>query len=138
VGKCLAFAMTPQAATFLNPKQLGVGTKGGCETAIHSTQALLDDITIPVNSKWGIKVDYTNAFNCVDRSKLIEEVRVKLPGISAFVESAYGSASVLFFGDQHFLSCQGVHQGDPLGPLLFALPSIHSSRESMQRFRTSY
>ena len=37
------------------------------------------------------------------------------------VLSAYSSPSSLFFGDFVIDSCEGVQQGDPLGPLLFCL-----------------
>jgi hypothetical protein len=39
----------------------------------------------------------------------------------------------LYLGDGHIMSATGVQQGDPLGPLLFALvlhPLIHQIRDS--------
>jgi hypothetical protein len=44
-----------------------------------------------------------------------------VPGIAAWVEYAYGGQPFLKFGSSNILSCLGVQQGDPLGPLLFAL-----------------
>jgi hypothetical protein len=38
-----------------------------------------------------------------------------------YVEWSYGSHSSLFFGDHTLISQTGLHQGDPLAPLLFAL-----------------
>ena len=52
VAKCLAFKLSPQAATFLEPHQLGVKTRGGCEAVIHATQAILSDKSLHPNSKW--------------------------------------------------------------------------------------
>jgi hypothetical protein len=101
VAKCLAFANAPQAANLLNPHQLGVGTRGGCETIIHSVQAILSDAAIPANNKWVLQVDYSNAFNTLDRSHLFKEVRAQLPGLSAFVEWSYGSRPFLFFWGLH-------------------------------------
>ena len=45
--------------------------------------------------------------------------------------SCYGQPSFLFFGSHSLLSSTGVHQGDPLGPLLFCI-TIHSILERLQ------
>jgi hypothetical protein len=120
-GKCLAFHHAPEAASHLNPHQLGVGTRSGGESIIHATQAILSDSTIPANNKWVLQIDFKNAFNCMDRTHLFEEVREHAPGLSAFVEWSYGSKSWLFFGDHILLSETGLQQGDPLASLLFSL-----------------
>jgi hypothetical protein len=120
-AKCLAFAHAPNLASHLNPHQLGVGTKSGCEAVLHATQALLSDVQIPDGSKWILQVDYTNAFNTMDRSHIIKEVREHAPGLSAFVEWSYGGHTPLFFGEHLILSEAGLQQGDPLGPLLFSI-----------------
>ena len=57
----------------------------------------------------------------IDHSHLFQEVRRHAPGLSAYVEWAYGSHPHLFFGDKTLLSETGLQQGDPLGPLLFAV-----------------
>jgi hypothetical protein len=111
----------PQAAQYLNPHQLGVGTKTGCKSIIHIAQAVLSDTSIPANSKRVLQVDYLNAFNTLDRSHLFKEIREHLPGLSTFVEWSYRSHSLLFFGDSVLTSETGLQQGDPLGPLLFAV-----------------
>ena len=121
VAKCLAFGLGPQAATFLEPRQLGVKTRGGTEAIIHAVQAVLSDPLLPSNSKWVIQVDFRNAFNTIDRSALLEEVRKRLPGLSAFAEWCYGAGSRLLLGGDVLYSSSGVQQGDPLGPLLFAI-----------------
>ncbi|GJR53720.1 putative reverse transcriptase domain-containing protein [Tanacetum coccineum] len=78
-------------------------------------------------------MDFSNAFNLVDRSALLHEVRVKCPSISLWVDFLYGQASRLYIGDTHIWSTTGVKQGDPLGPLLFALilhPLLHKIKDS--------
>ena len=121
VAKCLAFKLSPQAATFLEPHQLGVKTRGGCEAIIHATQAILSDSALPPNSKWVLQVDFSNAFNTMDRGHILSEVRRHLPGLSAFAEWCYGEHSVLLFGDNIIQSASGCQQGDPLGCILFAI-----------------
>ncbi|GJR30372.1 hypothetical protein Tco_1106604 [Tanacetum coccineum] len=47
----------------------------------------------------------------------------------------YGQSARLYVGDDHILSTTGVQQGDPLGPLLFALvlyPLVHRIRDCCQ------
>ena len=67
------------------------------------------------------KVDFTNAFNCVDRQVFLEQCRHHFPGLSNWAEWCYQSPSNLFFGRDIIASERGVQQGDPLGPFLFSL-----------------
>ncbi|GJW86378.1 putative reverse transcriptase domain-containing protein [Tanacetum coccineum] len=80
-----------------------------------------------------LTMDFSNAFNLVDRSTLLHEVRVKCPSISLWVDFLYGQASRLYIGDTHIWSANGVQQGDPLEHLLFALilhPLLHKIKDS--------
>ena len=52
---------------------------------------------------------------------MFEEVRAHTPSMAAWMECCYGSQPLLHLGDHTILSCCGVQQGDPLGPLGFAL-----------------
>jgi len=80
-----------------------------------------------------LAVDLLKYFNLVDRSALLREVRLRCPSISLWVEFLYGQAARLYLGDGHIMSVTRVQQGDPLGPLLFALvlhPLFHQNRDS--------
>ena len=70
-----------------------------------------------------MKVDLKNAFNKVSRAHLLRLVRVHFPGVARWVSWCYGSGEdpYLWHNDHILKSREGVQQGDPLGPLLFAL-----------------
>ena len=52
---------------------------------------------------------------------MFEEIRSRLPSLATWMECCYGSKPILHLEDQTILSCCGVQQGDPLGPLGFSL-----------------
>ena len=68
-----------------------------------------------------LKIDFTNAFNLVDRQTFINEVETNLPSIYNWVVYCYGIESILDYDGFTIQSSCGVQQCDPLGPLLFAL-----------------
>ena len=55
----------------------------------------------------------------------------RIPSMAAWLESSYGSQPHLHLGEHTILSCCGVQQGDPLGPLGFAL-SLHPIIEKIK------
>ena len=71
-------------------------------------------------------------FNMVCRGSLLREVRAKFPGLACWADWCYGSPSTLRFGQHKLQSCCGVQQGDPLGPLLFAL-ALHPALRAAAR-----
>ena len=120
-SKCLSRAVQSDAFDVLTPLQVGVGVKAGCEAVVHSVAHILERGDLPVRSRWILLVDFSNAFNSVSREHMFREVRASLPGLSSWVECCYSTESHLIFGDHSLLSRCGVQQGDPLGPLCFAL-----------------
>ena len=71
-----------------------------------------------------VKLDFSNAFNSIHRSTVLNDVATHVPEILKFCLSAYNDPSILKFNSQSVISQEGVQQRDPLGPLLFCL-SIH-------------
>ena len=117
MGKLIAANLADRAAAFLSPHQLGVGCRGGCE-AIH--QAVREALA-KHPSKAVLQLDLINAFNTVDREAALQEIAKTFPEALAWVSSCYGQPSLLLFGQFSILSETGLHQGDPLAPLIFAL-----------------
>ncbi|CAL1383473.1 unnamed protein product [Linum trigynum] len=64
---------------------------------------------------------------------MLQEVRRHCPVLSRWVEFCYSSPARLYYGMHSLWSFQGVQQGDPLGPLIFALvlhPLVCKIRDS--------
>ena len=57
----------------------------------------------------------------IDRVAFLRAVRDVLPSLAPWSDWFYKESSHLFFGGSRLSSQRGVQQGDPLGPLLFAL-----------------
>jgi len=140
LGRALAKRASPKAKEFLVPQQLGIAVPGGVEVAAHLVQVAAqavqqqeaegEDLVIQT-------VDFSNAFNTVNRAAIATEISTHLPELRAYVEWAYGRAAPLYVGTEHVVSAtSGVRQGDPLGPLLFAMalqPVLREVTESEQR-----
>ena len=52
---------------------------------------------------------------------MFRELRLRIPGVSAWMEACYHTQPPLFLGSYSIHSCCGVQQGDPLGPLGFSV-----------------
>ena len=120
VSKCCCEATAEDCKVIFGPLQVGVATQGGAEASIHAVRRLASELGEDPG-KIMLKVDFSNAFNMVDRSEMLAQVRAKLPGIFRWVAYCYSSPAHLFFGGVLLQSAAGVQQGDPLGPLLFSL-----------------
>ncbi len=120
VGKvALRAAPIRQAVDGLCPHQLGVGVAGACETIAQAVQSLARSFpTLGVNL---LQVDLRNAFNSISRERILEEVAAQAPALLGWAQTLYGAHSHLYTQGHRLSSQQGVQQGDPLGPFLFAL-----------------
>ena len=72
-------------AKYLNDFQFGVGVLGGAEAILHSVNRVLN-LRHGDGSLTTLTIDFSNAFNLVDRSALRREVRLRCPSISLWVE----------------------------------------------------
>ena len=131
--------ISDRARTVLEPLQLGVKTPNGCEAIVHTTRQWFHKHRLDP-SKVAVAVDISNALNSLHRSAVLQSVRTHFPSLAPWVDCCYRHDSHLFTGssaacDQVIPSTRGVQQGDPLGPVLFALaihPVIQESRRSTE------
>jgi hypothetical protein len=104
----------------LEPHQFGVAFPGGAERVVHETRRWVSSAARD-GSEIAVKVDFSNAFNCVTRDAFLAAVRRDIPDMAAYVEWVYKAVPILWYGDNELASEEGVQQGDPLGPALFSL-----------------
>ena len=92
----------------------------GSEKVVHGIRNCVDQ-------HWGdedfavLKVDLKNAFNLVSRQAFLDECALLFPDLLPWAFWCYGVHPVLWHPMGRLSSESGVQQGDPLGPLLFAL-----------------
>jgi hypothetical protein len=116
-AKVACATINTEVGASLRPQQMGFGTPCGAEALVHATTGFLF-IDQPGLL---LKLDFRNAFNTVNRSRVLECARDRTPHLFPAILQAYGSPSLLFFGDHQIDSEEGLQQGDPLAPALFCL-----------------
>ena len=107
-SKCATRAVLPDALSILSPLQVGVGLPGRCDAVLHSVMSVLHDTNIPSNNKFTLLVDFSNAFNSINRAAMFKEVRSRLPKITSWMECSYGSQPILLLDDRPIHNCCGV------------------------------
>ena len=98
-----------------------MATECGTELITHHIELFLEH-----NPDWVIlKTDIKNAFNSISRQQIMKQVAKSFPDVYNHVVQMYEKVSPLVFmqGSTPVIiaSAEGVHQGDFLGPILFAL-----------------
>ncbi|XP_021989397.1 uncharacterized protein LOC110885960 [Helianthus annuus] len=120
VSKVAMKKVGKEAVKYLGDYQFGVGVPNGAEAVLHSANRFLNSFHSD-GSLAMLTVDFSNAFNLVDCSVLLREVHRHCPSIFPWVQFLYAQPARLYVGNDRIGAFTGVQQGDPLGPLLFAL-----------------
>ena len=119
-AKALCIQLNESFCSYFSPIQHGIATRGGAELLIHHISFLMEsnpDCSV-------LSTDVKNAFNSVSRDSILKESKKNFPEIYAHVRQMYDRPSTLIYvngqGTVKLQSEEGVHQGDPLGPVLFS------------------
>lgn len=130
--------MSSAAAGGRRPLQLGVGVSGGAEVIVHSLRLLLER-----NPHWAcVGNDLRNGFNAISREKAVQAIHdnpLFAPYLPFVQQSYLREAPLLARGKpiqaagqpRPVDSSQGVRQGDPFAPALFAL-ALHPVLQRVQ------
>lgn len=131
VSMC-AMAACPNIGPSLAPLQVGVGVRGGAQVLGHAIRAGVkahpEDVTL--------QLDFKNAFNMIHRGAMLQAVASRAPQLLKFAQWTYQKASPLRLPGAPpdvpaLWSKAGVRQGDPCGPLFFAL-TLQTVLETVQ------
>lgn len=117
LGRIVARKVERALSDVLAPYQCGVGVKGGCENIIHIVNNAAH------HGKAVLTVDFKNAFNSIRRKFIMTQVDQAYPDLAPYFMWAYGRSTPIYLSDGRFVgySETGVRQGDPMGPIYFAL-----------------
>ena len=135
ISKLCVAAVKGDTLNYFQPLQLGVGVPGGSEAVLHSFNRAIRSTDLAPDTLL-VLVDFVNAFNEVNRQAFLDIVHAKYPIIYPWVFYCYSIGAPLFIYDNVISATTGVQQGDPLGPLLFALvlhPFLESLRDHYSR-----
>ena len=132
-SKCVSRVVRAEALRIQSPLQVGISIPAGCEAIVHAVLNVQEDSSIPPENRFTLLVDFSNAFNSVNRAALFREVKDRIPSIVAWMKCSYRSRTILHLAHCSILSCCGVQYGDALGPLGFAL-ALHPIVEKIKVF----
>ena len=127
--------LTHELGQQLRPVQLGYGSPGGCEAAVHAARHFTTNLS---GSEVLVKIDMQNAFNTVRRDKFLRAVRERVPSLYRLMWQAYSQPSSLYFGSTRIESATGLQQGDPCGPAVFSIAVDAVARELVSAFNVWY
>lgn len=133
--KCAMRQVEPQLTSLLTPLQLGCGVRAGLDAAIHSTR---DKLHSDIGPQLFLKLDFRNAFNSIRRDHIADCLQTHIPSLGQLFNACYSEPTFLTFGDEIFLSDEGLQQGDPLAPAYFCVGLHNILCDLKTPFKTAY
>ena len=100
--------------------QMCAGQIAGCEAAAHSVREHYQEC----DTEAALLVDASNAFNTLNRSIALHNVRHLCPPFSTILINSYRAHSDLYIDGEVLYSQEGTTQGDPLAMPFYALATM--------------
>ena len=117
IGKAVLTIVGKEVRDAAGPLQLCAGQPAGSEAAIHAMSSIFQD----TSSDAVLLIDAKNAFNQLNRSVALHNIRMLCPAIAPYVINTYRSCAHLFVGGEVLYSKEGTTQGDPLAMAIYAI-----------------
>jgi hypothetical protein len=127
-GRFLMRKLKPAAILNFGPEQMASGSSNGTTKIAMVVQTLLErhkDFVL-------LKLDAANAFNSINRKKVIQRTVMAFPLTYNYIKTMYGGDAYLRVCrakdiDTYIKSKEGTQQGDPLGMLMYisGLKPVH-------------
>lgn len=137
VSKALAAEAVEDLRNHLEPLQVGVGSKAGCEAIVHTVRQWLGRNRTNTH-KVLASLDLSNAFNCVDRSAFLQETRRVCPRLAPCMDFVTVMHPICGWGLSACPLLGASSKGTPSGQPCSRLPSKRGFAEpgSAQKFST--
>jgi len=118
IGKCVTRVIKLDVIEASGTLQVCAGLKGGNEAAIHAMRTIFE----ADESDAVLLIDASNAFNALNRSAALHNIRILCPLMAIYAINTYRQSARLFVtGGQELKSVEGTTQGDPLAMSMYAI-----------------
>lgn len=117
IGRCITRNISSELQRIGGNTQLCLGQKAGIEHAIHCLRTTFENESCEAI----LLIDATNAFNMLNRSLAIENIKRICPALQNAASNSYSHPSKLFVNGRTMLSEEGCTQGDPLAMCIYGI-----------------
>ena len=108
VGKCFCLGASEEIAAFFKGRNYGVGCPGGVEVVAHSLRDVCRKHA--ESTELGLlKIDFSNAFNQVDRQAFMRATTREFPGLANWTNWCYGQKSMLLYDHKDVIDSARVY-----------------------------
>ena len=118
IGKAILTVLKSDILNVTGYQQLCAGLESGCEVAVHAVVDLFEED----KTHGFIQIDASNAFNSINRTLLLHNVKILCPEIATYINNCYMKPSRLFItGGKEISSNKGTTQEDLITMEMYVL-----------------
>jgi len=138
VGKAISWHIKTEVTDAAGPLQVAAGLKSGAEAACHAMRQMFEE----EGTDAIILVDATNAFNVMNRTVALHNVRIICPEAANYLINIYRLPTKMVIKDDHnsreIESQEGTTQGCNLGMIFYSLgmtPIVRTLHQLIQSLK---